>query len=152
MITTLDVVCDIASRMLYVEPDHVVYHHRKKRYGKEQHEVQDDQSLTLTVKENGLQFLVDLTKRIDTGLFLDQSVAPTGRARYQRRFGCTELVLLYRLVQCLCCRRWCEKVSPRSIYRLHTHNGVSRIWPRTDFQGVRIPAFPRMLESIYGTL
>ncbi|MEA5031436.1 MAG: class I SAM-dependent methyltransferase [Sphaerochaeta sp.] len=71
----LDVVCDIASRMLYVEPDHVVYHHRKKRYGKEQHEVQDDQSLTLTVKENGLQFLVDLTKRIDTGLFLDQSVA-----------------------------------------------------------------------------
>jgi 23S rRNA G2069 N7-methylase RlmK/C1962 C5-methylase RlmI len=71
----LATVCDIASRMLYVEPDKVVYHYRKKRTGKEQHDVQDDSSLLVTVKENGLLFSVDLTKRIDTGLFLDQAVS-----------------------------------------------------------------------------
>ncbi|WP_422482118.1 class I SAM-dependent methyltransferase [Pleomorphochaeta sp. DL1XJH-081] len=68
-------ICDITSRMLYIEPSHVVYHQRAKRQGKEQHEIQQDQSLLVTVKENGLHFNVDLTKRIDTGLFLDQMVA-----------------------------------------------------------------------------
>ncbi|MDD3823673.1 MAG: class I SAM-dependent methyltransferase, partial [Sphaerochaetaceae bacterium] len=71
----LDRVRDIASRMLYVEPAKVVYHYRKKRQGKEQHDLQEDDSLLVTVKENGLEFLVDLTKRIDTGLFLDQMVS-----------------------------------------------------------------------------
>ncbi|MHC1692269.1 MAG: class I SAM-dependent methyltransferase [Sphaerochaetaceae bacterium] len=68
-------VCDIASRMLYTEPDHVIYHERKKRLGKEQHGLLAESSLEFTVQERGLSFIVDLKKRIDTGLFLDQAVA-----------------------------------------------------------------------------
>jgi hypothetical protein len=71
----MEMVCDIVSRMLYVEPEKVVYHQRLKRQGKEQHGIQQEQSLETTVRENGLVFNVDLTKRIDTGLFLDQSLA-----------------------------------------------------------------------------
>ena len=65
------VCCDIVSRMLYVQADHVVFHRRPKRVGKEQHELQSDESLQVQVTENDLLFTVDLTKRIDTGLFLD---------------------------------------------------------------------------------
>jgi 23S rRNA G2069 N7-methylase RlmK/C1962 C5-methylase RlmI len=63
--------CDIVSRMLYVQTNHVVFHRRSKRTGKEQHSLQSEQSLEVQVNENGLLFTVDLTKRIDTGLFLD---------------------------------------------------------------------------------
>ena len=65
--------CDIVSRMLYVQADHVVYHRRPKRVGKEQHTLQGEESLEVKVTENELTFTVDLTKRIDTGLFLDHS-------------------------------------------------------------------------------
>ena len=41
----------------------------------EQHEQIEDESLLVTVQENGLSFIVDLTKRIDTGLFLDQMIS-----------------------------------------------------------------------------
>ena len=64
------VCCDIVSRMLYVQTTHVVFH-RRPRVGKEQHELQSEESLLVQVTENGLTFTVDLTKRIDTGLFLD---------------------------------------------------------------------------------
>jgi len=71
-------VCDIAARMLYVEPQHVVFHERLKRQGKQQHDVLGDRSVECVVHEQGLSFHVDLTKRIDTGLFLDQAVARDG--------------------------------------------------------------------------
>jgi len=64
-------VCDVVGRMLYVEADNVVFHRRKKRIGREQHDVLEEEGLLTTVRENGLTFRVDLTKRIDTGLFLD---------------------------------------------------------------------------------
>jgi len=67
-------ICDMCARMLYVEPDKVIFHERKKREGRSQHEVQNDSSLDLVVKEQGLSFAVDLTKRIDTGLFLDHAI------------------------------------------------------------------------------
>ena len=62
---------DIASRMLYVPIEKVIYHHRQKRFGREQHEVQEPESTMVEVQEQGLSFTVDLTKRVDTGLFLD---------------------------------------------------------------------------------
>ena len=71
-------VCDIAARMLYVEPQHVVFHERLKRQGKQQHDILGDKSVECVVREQGLLFHVDLTKRIDTGLFLDQAVARDG--------------------------------------------------------------------------
>jgi 23S rRNA G2069 N7-methylase RlmK/C1962 C5-methylase RlmI len=69
--------CDIVSRMLYVQSSHVVFHRRPKRMGMEQHSLQSEQSLEVQVKENGLLFTVDLTKRIDTGLFLDHMLTRT---------------------------------------------------------------------------
>ncbi len=69
-----NLICDIVARNLYVEPDKVIYHKRDKREKGEQHTTLQDQSLLVTVKENGLSFIVDLTKRIDTGLFLDQMI------------------------------------------------------------------------------
>ncbi|NLA97525.1 MAG: hypothetical protein GX836_04875 [Spirochaetales bacterium] len=63
--------CDIVSRMLYIQVDRVIFHRRPKRVGKEQHSLQGETSLVLQVTENELFFTVDLTKRIDTGLFLD---------------------------------------------------------------------------------
>ena len=63
--------CDIVSRMLYIQADRVIFHRRPKRVGKEQHSLQGKTSLVFQVKENELSFTVDLTKRIDTGLFLD---------------------------------------------------------------------------------
>jgi 23S rRNA (guanine2445-N2)-methyltransferase / 23S rRNA (guanine2069-N7)-methyltransferase len=71
----IESIIDLCSRMLYKERENVIYHRRKKRLGDEQHDVLDDQSLYTTVKEHGLTFTVDLTKRVDTGLFLDQVVA-----------------------------------------------------------------------------
>ncbi|MDC7231345.1 MAG: class I SAM-dependent methyltransferase, partial [Sphaerochaetaceae bacterium] len=69
--------CDIVSRMLYVQTSHVVFHRRPKRRGKEQHSLQSEQSIKVQVNENGLLFTVDLTKRIDTGLFLDHMLTRT---------------------------------------------------------------------------
>ncbi len=65
-------ICDVVSRNAYIEPERIIYHRREKRESGEQHEAITGESLTLEVKENGLLFLVDLTSRIDTGLFLDQ--------------------------------------------------------------------------------
>ena len=64
-------VSDVVGRMLYVEADNVVFHRRMKRVGREQHDVVAQESLLTKVRENGLTFTVDLTRRIDTGLFLD---------------------------------------------------------------------------------
>ncbi|NLZ76345.1 MAG: hypothetical protein GX911_00040, partial [Spirochaetales bacterium] len=66
-----DLVMDLASRMLYVPIEKVIYHHRQKRTGREQHDVQEPVSTLVEVREQGLVFTVDLTKRVDTGLFLD---------------------------------------------------------------------------------
>jgi 23S rRNA (guanine2445-N2)-methyltransferase / 23S rRNA (guanine2069-N7)-methyltransferase len=66
---------DITSRMLYIESEKVVYHKREKREEKNQHTLQNEKSVIVEVKEGNLLFDVDLTKRIDTGLFLDQANA-----------------------------------------------------------------------------
>ncbi len=66
---------DITSRMLYIESDKVVYHKREKREEKNQHTLQNEKSVIVEVKEGSLRFEVDLTKRVDTGLFLDQANA-----------------------------------------------------------------------------
>ncbi len=68
----IEKICDVVSRNAYVEPDRIIYHKREKREEGEQHTETGGEPLTLDVKENGLLFRVDLTSRIDTGLFLDQ--------------------------------------------------------------------------------
>ncbi|MGI6466204.1 MAG: class I SAM-dependent methyltransferase [Sphaerochaetaceae bacterium] len=68
----LEAIVDVVQRMLYIEEGKVVYHNRLKRESIEQHTLQSDDSLIVSIKESGLTFKVDLTKRVDTGLFLDQ--------------------------------------------------------------------------------
>ncbi len=63
---------DLVSRFLYVEHDKVIYTARKKREGREQHE-KGDESLSIIVKENGLEFECELLRYVDTGLFLDHA-------------------------------------------------------------------------------
>ena len=66
-----DKIIDIVRRMCYVQSDYVIFHRREKRHNKEQHEIQSNKSLIIEVSEFSHKFKVDLTKRIDTGIFLD---------------------------------------------------------------------------------
>ena len=65
---------DLVNRMAYIERERIVFQHRRKRVGIEQHTLQSDEKVLLDVKEGGLTFRVDLTSHIDTGLFLDQAM------------------------------------------------------------------------------
>ena len=64
---------DICSRMLYLEPDNVVYAVRARRPDRAQHEKTELEAVRTTVRENGHSFIVDLTTYVDTGLFLDHA-------------------------------------------------------------------------------
>ncbi|NLZ67875.1 MAG: hypothetical protein GX903_02585, partial [Spirochaetales bacterium] len=64
-------VIDQISRNAYIEKSKIIYQLRKKREGLEQHKLITDETIPLTVKENGLIFNVELSSHIDTGLFLD---------------------------------------------------------------------------------
>lgn len=66
----IDDVFDIISRFLYTEKDKIIYKYRKKREGREQEE-KGNESLLVSVKENGLSFECDLSLYADTGLFLE---------------------------------------------------------------------------------
>lgn len=69
-----EAVIDLVNRMVYVERDMIVYQLRRKREGLEQHTLLSQEKTELTVREHGLDFIVDLTSHIDTGLFLDQAL------------------------------------------------------------------------------
>ena len=65
---------DIVRRFLYIEGDRIIFKERKKREGREQHEADEEKSLSLFVKESGLYFKVEMEKYVDTGLFLDHTL------------------------------------------------------------------------------
>ncbi len=70
-IKTEELVKDIVRRMCYIQSEFVIFHRREKRSSGEQHELQSNKSISIEVSEASHRFKVDLTKRIDTGLFLD---------------------------------------------------------------------------------
>ena len=63
---------DILSRNAYIPTDHMIVKGRKKMEGRDQRK-SEEESLVVTVKENGLSFECELVKYTDTGLFLDQA-------------------------------------------------------------------------------
>ena len=63
---------DIVARYLYVERSKIVFKERRKREGREQHE-KGDEEVKVVVRENGHEFLTELSLYADTGLFLDQA-------------------------------------------------------------------------------
>jgi 23S rRNA (cytosine1962-C5)-methyltransferase len=67
----LDAVHAAVARALAVAPDHVVFKRRIRRLAGTQHEKHDDEAMETIVHERGLAFAVNLTSKIDTGLFLD---------------------------------------------------------------------------------
>ena len=68
------VMMDLITRFLYVEKSRIIYTERRKREGREQHGIADD-SLVVSVRENGLVFECELKRYTDTGLFLDLAQA-----------------------------------------------------------------------------
>ena len=63
---------DIVARYLYVERSKIVFKERRKREGREQHE-KGYEEVKVVVRENGHEFLTELSLYADTGLFLDQA-------------------------------------------------------------------------------
>ena len=63
---------DIVARYLYVERNKIVFKERRKREGREQHE-KGEAEVKVVVRENGHEFLTELSLYADTGLFLDQA-------------------------------------------------------------------------------
>lgn len=64
-------IAETAARMLYVKREQVVYKHRRIRREGNQHGKLSQTGEHLKVRENGLDFLVNLVDYTDTGLFLD---------------------------------------------------------------------------------
>ncbi len=60
---------------LYTPKDKIIWINKKKRVDKSQHEKLSEESIKLDVVEFGNTFEIDLTSRVDTGLFLDQVYA-----------------------------------------------------------------------------
>jgi 23S rRNA (cytosine1962-C5)-methyltransferase len=65
---------DAARRALGVDPEKVFYKTRRKTGRGEQYEKLAAESVTTVVQEGGLQFRVNLSDYVDTGLFLDHRI------------------------------------------------------------------------------
>jgi 23S rRNA G2069 N7-methylase RlmK/C1962 C5-methylase RlmI len=63
------------SRMLYVPPERIRFKKRPRLGRDAQHERRSEEGLSFTVRENGLQYIVNLTDYVDTGLFLDHRIS-----------------------------------------------------------------------------
>ena len=59
------------SEVLEVPEAHIFFKERKRQKGKEQYEKQEVAGFETVVEEAGLQFIVNLSDYLDTGLFLD---------------------------------------------------------------------------------
>lgn len=72
----LDTCIELISRVLQVNPDLIFVRQRKRMSHRQQDQYQKIgvQQEAFLVKENGLNFLVNLTDYLDTGLFLDHRI------------------------------------------------------------------------------
>ncbi|RMF74695.1 MAG: bifunctional 23S rRNA (guanine(2069)-N(7))-methyltransferase RlmK/23S rRNA (guanine(2445)-N(2))-methyltransferase RlmL, partial [Alphaproteobacteria bacterium] len=71
----LEVAVEVFSRELDIPVSQVVCKERRRQKGLEQYRARDEKGERLTVNEDGLKFLVNLTDYLDTGLFLDHRPA-----------------------------------------------------------------------------
>jgi 23S rRNA (cytosine1962-C5)-methyltransferase len=71
----LDECIDVMSKVLNVKPEEIYVRQRKRKEGRgDQYQKNDGKDQFFTVKEQGLEFLVNLTDYLDTGLFLDHRI------------------------------------------------------------------------------
>jgi 23S rRNA (guanine2445-N2)-methyltransferase / 23S rRNA (guanine2069-N7)-methyltransferase len=80
----LDRISAITARVLEIDLKNVHVKSRPKQRGLGQHEKLDEQGSTLTAREGGLKFEVNLTDYADTGLFLDHRLT-RGMVREQSK-------------------------------------------------------------------
>lgn len=61
----------VVREVLETEPAKIFFKERRRQKGTQQYERRDDRQHEQIVRENGLQFIVNLSDYLDTGLFLD---------------------------------------------------------------------------------
>lgn len=61
----------VMQEVLSVSPQNIIYKERERQKGSLQYEKRAERQKEITVQEDGLQFIVNLTDYLDTGLFLD---------------------------------------------------------------------------------
>ncbi|MCA9121468.1 MAG: bifunctional 23S rRNA (guanine(2069)-N(7))-methyltransferase RlmK/23S rRNA (guanine(2445)-N(2))-methyltransferase RlmL [Planctomycetaceae bacterium] len=71
----LDLMVRTASETLEVAADRVFFKRRERQRGAKQHEHLAGRQYEIKVSEGGLQFIVNLSDYVDTGLFLDHRIA-----------------------------------------------------------------------------
>ena len=76
----LEAMLDALEHTLEIDRSRIVVRQRKRQRGATQYERRDSRRHRLVVNEYGLEFLVNLTDYLDTGLFLDHRLT-------RRRFG-----------------------------------------------------------------
>ncbi|MHB8863398.1 MAG: bifunctional 23S rRNA (guanine(2069)-N(7))-methyltransferase RlmK/23S rRNA (guanine(2445)-N(2))-methyltransferase RlmL [Pirellulaceae bacterium] len=70
----LDLMAHTAAQALQVDRRHVFLKRRLRQRGTAQHDHVADQRYEITAHEGGLQFIVNLSDYVDTGLFLDHRI------------------------------------------------------------------------------
>ena len=70
----LDLMARTAAEALQLDRRHVFLKRRQRQRGTTQHEHLADEQYEITVREGGLQFIVNLSDYVDTGLFLDHRI------------------------------------------------------------------------------
>lgn len=64
----------IMQEVLSLPAERIYYKEREQKKGTDQYEKRDDRQEEFTIRENGLQFIVNLRDYLDTGLFLDHRI------------------------------------------------------------------------------
>ena len=97
----LDLMARTAAEALQVDRRQVFLKRRLRQRGTVQHEHLADERYEITVHEGGLQFIVNLSDYVDTGLFLDHRITRSmvrelaGGARVLNLFGYTGAFSVY---------------------------------------------------------
>jgi 23S rRNA (guanine2445-N2)-methyltransferase / 23S rRNA (guanine2069-N7)-methyltransferase len=97
----LDAMANTAADALQIKPSNVFMKRRYRQRGDSQHQPVSEERYELTVREGGLQFIVNLSDYVDTGLFLDHRVTrsmvreASKEARVLNLFGYTGAFSVY---------------------------------------------------------
>ena len=101
----LDLMARTAADALQLDRRHVFLKRRQRQRGTAQHEHLDDKQYEITVHEGGLQFIVNLSDYVDTGLFLDHRITRSLVRDAGARRPSPQPVRLHRRVFGVCGRR-----------------------------------------------
>ncbi len=97
----LDLMARTAGEALEVDRQKIFLKRRSRQRGRSQHEHLDQRRYEITVDEGGLQFIVNLSDYVDTGLFLDHRITRSmvresaGRSNFLNLFGYTGSFSVY---------------------------------------------------------